>query len=61
MDVTEKTILLPEDVAKELGVCLKTVYTMCKDGNLPHVKAGDRYLIPRKAFAKWLECQSVTK
>ncbi len=51
-----KRILTPEDIAQELGICRKSVYTMLKKGEIPHVKCGDRYLIPAAAFSKWLEC-----
>lgn len=58
----EQIILTPADVAEKLGICLPTVYKMLRNQNLPYVRAGDRFLIPSRAFEKWLECQQpITK
>jgi excisionase family DNA binding protein len=54
MVVEEKTVMQPYDVAKETHLSLRFIYKLMKDGTLPHVKAGDRYLIGREAFLKWV-------
>jgi len=51
----EKKVLTPIEVAEQLGVNRKTVYTMLQQNLLPHVRCGDKYLIGRVAFEKWLE------
>jgi excisionase family DNA binding protein len=54
---TDKKVLSPLEVAKELGCCRKTVYTMLRKNKIPHVRLGDMYAIPVSAFEKWLlEC-----
>lgn len=52
---TSKKVLTPEDAAAEAGVCRKTIYTLLQKGEIRHVKAGDKYLISRANFEKWLE------
>ncbi len=52
-----KKVLSVDDVAKELGLNRNTIYRQVRAGLIPSVKVGDRYLIPRSAFDKWLECQ----
>jgi excisionase family DNA binding protein len=58
----QKMILNPDDVAAEAGICRRTVYNLLRSGELPHVKAGDKYLISRRNFEKWAngECQAQT-
>lgn len=55
---SEKRILTVDDVAAEAGICRKTVYQLLKSGALKHTRAGDKYLISRANFEKWLsgEC-----
>ncbi len=50
----EKRVLSPLEVAKELGLCRKTIYGMLHKGQLPYIKAGDKYLIPTAALDKYL-------
>jgi excisionase family DNA binding protein len=51
----EKKVLTPFEAAKELGCNPKSIYKELQAGNIPHVKIGDRYIIGRAAFEKWLE------
>jgi excisionase family DNA binding protein len=50
----DKKVLTPLEVAQELGLCRKTVYEMLHKGQLPYIKAGDKYLIPTVALDKYL-------
>ncbi len=52
--VTEKIVLTPVEVSKELHISLRFVYKLIRQGTLPHVKIGDKYLIGREAFLKWV-------
>jgi excisionase family DNA binding protein len=55
-----KKVLSPLEVSTELGCSRKTVYSMLKKNQIPHVKVGDMYMIPVSAFEKWLlECNQV--
>lgn len=47
-------VLTAEMVAKELGVSLNLVYRQLKTGTIPSVRVGDRFLISRDAFERWL-------
>jgi excisionase family DNA binding protein len=63
-DMEEKTVLTAYQVSEQLGCCLRKIYEMLKSGTIPSVKCGDKYLIPKAAFQKWLEnagCQATNK
>ena len=49
-----KKVLTPEDVAREAGVCRRTIYSLLKSGKIQHVRAGEKYLISRANFERWL-------
>jgi len=53
-----KRVIFPEDIAQETGLGLNLVYRLLRAGKIPHVKAGDRYLISRENFEKWLAGES---
>lgn len=53
-----KRVLTPKDIAGELHVSLRLVYQQLHNGTIPHVKLGDKYLIQREAFERWLSGQS---
>ncbi len=56
---TEKAVLTPYEVADKLGLSLRCVYKQLKAGVIPCVKVGDKYLIPKSAFERWLNCQAI--
>jgi len=58
MTTQENTVMTPYDVAKETHLSLRFIYKLMKEGTLPHVKAGDRYLIGREAFLNWVNSNS---
>lgn len=59
---TIKKVLNPLEVAEQLNCSRKTVYTMLRKNQIPHVKVGDLYMIPVSAFEKWLlECGNQSK
>ena len=53
----EKAVLSVKQVAKRLGICQPLVYRQIRAGNIPAVKVGDRYLIPKAAFERWLSVE----
>jgi len=62
--MNEKRVLTTVEVAKELGLCRKTIYEMLHRGELPYIKAGDKYLIPTTALDRYLAnagCQKDNK
>jgi len=60
---SNKRVFYPEDIAKETGLGLNLIYRLLRAGEISHVKAGDRYLVSRANFEKWLsgESQTLTK
>jgi len=50
----EKRVLTAYQVSEQLGICLRKVYDMLQAGTIPSVKCGDKYLIPKAAYEKWL-------
>lgn len=42
------------EAAGFLRLSLPTVYKLVKDGTIPHVKVGYRYIIPRDQFMAWV-------
>lgn len=52
--VSSKDILTPEQVAKIMGVCKDTVYSMCDSGKIPCRKFGNRRRIPGWLLIQWL-------
>jgi len=50
----ERKVLTVNEVAEKLGICSHLVRRQIKKGVIPCVKVGDRYLIPKVAFERWL-------
>ena len=47
--------MTPYEVARQTGLSLELIYRELRKGNIPCVRCGDRYLIGREAFRRWLE------
>ena len=52
--ITDKSILTPRDIAEETSSSLRFIYKQLREGAIPHVRLGDKYLIGRKSFEAWL-------
>jgi excisionase family DNA binding protein len=46
------------EVARESGIGLLSIYRLLKSGELPSIKCGKVFYVPRAALAKWLESPS---
>jgi len=44
----------PDELALVLGISRNGVYTALRNGTIPHVRIGRRFVIPRKAVESWL-------
>ena len=42
-------------VAEMLGLSTGNTYSLCRDGSIPAVRLGGRWLIPKKRFHEWLD------
>lgn len=59
----EKKVLTPYEVADITGLSLRLVYRQLRNGTIPNVKCGDKYLISKSKFYQWLDgqCQPVAR
>lgn len=55
MEKNEKLAISVDECAERLGIAPTTVRRMLKKGELPSIKAGDRWLIPVSALNRMLE------
>lgn len=44
-----------DELARELGLGRLTVYTALRNGTIPSIRVGKRYVLPRAAIAEWLK------
>jgi len=43
------------EFARDIGACERTVRDALRRGEIPHIKLGKRYILPKAAIQKWLE------
>jgi excisionase family DNA binding protein len=43
-----------DELAAELGVSRATAYTGLREGTIPGIRLGNRFIIPRAAVSQWL-------
>lgn len=60
MNTQEKKLLYPEDLARETGLGLNTIYRQLKKDKIPGaVRIGDRrWAVSRSSFEKWINGES---
>ncbi len=46
------TITVPE-ISERLGICEETIYEMLRDGAIPNMRYGRRFIISRFAYERW--------
>lgn len=51
----EKRTMSVNDLARSLGISRGSAYQACKDKEVPVIKIGRRFLIPKEAFEKMLK------
>jgi excisionase family DNA binding protein len=47
--------LTPREAAKLTGLGMNYTYALLHSGEMPSIKAGKKYFIPRAALMRWLE------
>ena len=47
-------VMTPSDLHEETGLSLRFIYQQMTLGVIPHIKVGDKYLVGREAFLKWV-------
>lgn len=45
----------PEELAEMLGIGRTAVYKGLRDGTIPSIRFGNRYVIPKVAIVEWLK------
>jgi excisionase family DNA binding protein len=55
MSSIDRQVYTPEEVAQILGMHPNSVYALLKEGSLPGIKAGRRWLISKKRLDAWLD------
>ena len=50
----ERDVLSVRDVAQRLEIGLASAYAIIKDGTIPSIKIGRKYIVPRVRFERWL-------
>ena len=51
----ERQVLTVKDIAEQLGIGINQAYSACERGQIPTVRFGRRWLIPKTAFHQWLQ------
>lgn len=51
----ENEMITVREAARYIRVSMPTVYKLLNAGEIPHVRVGFRYIIPREAFLFWLD------
>jgi excisionase family DNA binding protein len=53
-DNKEKSVMTVEEAGDRLGISRQHAYKLAREGQLPLMRLGRRYVIPKAAFDKWL-------
>jgi excisionase family DNA binding protein len=57
LPITRPHVYTVNQVATMLGVSRGSAYQLCRTGQVPAIKLGDRWVIPKKRFHSWLDNQ----
>jgi len=52
---TRATYLSVDALAEELGIGRQTAYAGLRDGSIPSIRIGKRFVVPKSAIAEWLK------
>lgn len=59
MDNTAKEILTASEVAEYMQLSTGYILQLCRTGQIPAIKLGNRYRIPKISLVRWLEKESM--
>lgn len=51
----ERVVYTVQEVAELLGLAISGTYVLLREGTIPSVRAGSRWLIPKRRFHAWLD------
>jgi len=52
---TERAVYSVREVSEMLSISLGGTYQLCRDGQIPALKLGGRWVIPKARFHTWLD------
>lgn len=53
--ITERAVYNVREVSEMLSISLGGTYQLCRDGTIPALKLGGRWVIPKARFHNWLD------
>lgn len=53
--MTERAVYNVREVSAMLSISLGGTYQLCRDGTIPALKLGGRWVIPKARFHNWLD------
>jgi excisionase family DNA binding protein len=53
--ITERAVYNVREVSEMLSISLGGTYQLCRDGTIPALKLGGRWVIPKARFHTWLD------
>ncbi len=57
----ELPLMLDAKIVKDImGISIGLVYELMKSDGFPSIRIGNRYIVPKEKFIKWIEKQSGT-
>lgn len=57
----ESLVMSVRDIQDALGIGRNAAYDLVNRSDFPTIKIGNRFIIPRDAFLRWLEAQTADK
>ena len=57
----EKLTLSVRDIQEALGIGRNAAYCLANRADFPAIRLGNKLIIPRDAFMRWLEAQTADK
>ncbi len=54
----ERLALRPREAARALGISERTLFSLTRDGDVPHLRVGSAVLYPVDALRAWLAAQA---
>ena len=55
LEPIKRTTITASETAEYLGISLDTVYRLCREKKLVHLKIGSRLLFKKSAIDNWIE------
>ncbi len=47
-------VMSVHEVADRLGIGINQAYVACKKGQIPNIRVGKRFIVPRAAYLNWM-------